>query len=496
MLLSAVWLSALCLTGCFGDYGASQEASSGSSTSAGPSSGSRIDATSAGPGNPSSSEGSSNTSSSDGTTGEAPSACGDGQLQPQEVCDDGNQANDDGCDDDCRPSEVVELHGAGGHFCALSRVGSVFCWGDNSIGQLGAGHTDNVGDDEGERPVGPLELGGPVASLDVGASQACAILVSGEVKCWGRLVYTTLGDWPGEMPPPTVPVGDDTPRSVASGTGHNCALFESGEVRCWGRGAAGGLGQGNLDDVVPIPANPAPLVDLGELVPDILTCGPFSCCAAAHQTPEIRCWGSNDQGVLGVGINRAENIGDEDDEMPPATVETSPTSDTEALAMDSNACQVNPLGELHCWGGNSAGQLGTGDTTDVLGGGDDLPVRVPLGLSTVATAVGAEHICALSNTGEVRCSGSGFRGANGSGTGEDIGQNLEGTPPPPVDLPAPVQLLAAASYATCAWLETRELWCWGDNEAGQLGQGNQLPIGDDEPPSAGSPVPIFGPASP
>ncbi len=492
MFLPAGVVPALCLVGCFANYNPEQgsETAGTSSTGADQGTGSLTAATASSTQN-SDTESSAESTDSMGTTADAAGACGDGTLDPDEACDDGNLANDDGCDEDCLPSEVVEIHGAGAHFCVLSRAGSVFCWGDNSIGQLGAGNTENIGDSPDERPVGPLELGGPVASLDVGDAQACALLVGGEITCWGSLVQATLGDEPGEMPPPAIEVGTETPVSIASGSDHNCALFESGDVRCWGRGNFGGPGQGNTDDIVPNILVPAPVVDLGKLPPDLLTCGPNSCCAAASRTSEVRCWGSNDQGILGVGLNPNDNIGDEQGEMPPSIVETSVVSDIDALAMNSSTCWVSPLGELYCWGGNSAGQLGTGDLTDVLGGASDLPVRVPLGLSTVSVTVGAQHICALSNVGEVRCSGSGFRGANGAGTNEDIGQELGGEPPPPVELPAPALLIGSASYSTCAWLQTRELWCWGDNEAGQLGQGDRLPIGDDEPPSAGSPVPLF-----
>jgi hypothetical protein len=80
------------------------------------------------------------------------------------------------------------------HSCALSLAGEVWCWGDNSAGQLGQGHTDPVG---GAARVVGLEQ---VVEIDAVASRGwlcdfpdtieskttCALRESGEVWCWGN----------------------------------------------------------------------------------------------------------------------------------------------------------------------------------------------------------------------------------------------------------------------------------------------------------------------
>jgi alpha-tubulin suppressor-like RCC1 family protein len=62
----------------------------------------------------------------------------------------------------------------------------VVCWGSNFAGQLGYGNTNNVGDDETPASVGVVQLGGPVRHIDAGGNHTCAVLEdTNEVLCWG-----------------------------------------------------------------------------------------------------------------------------------------------------------------------------------------------------------------------------------------------------------------------------------------------------------------------
>ena len=69
--------------------------------------------------------------------------------------------------------------------CALTAQRSVRCWGRNDRGQLGYGHTENIGDDEPPAAAGDVSLGGEVRQLTAAAAHVCALLVSGQVRCWG-----------------------------------------------------------------------------------------------------------------------------------------------------------------------------------------------------------------------------------------------------------------------------------------------------------------------
>lgn len=406
------------------------------------------------------------------------------------MCDDGNEASDDGCDGDCQPSAVIALDGGSSYFCALSRAGSVFCWGRNDTGQLGIGTTEDIGDDPGELPITRVNLRATATAISAGGSQTCALLAGGEIACWGAVADDIIGDAPGEMPPPPVPLGDGEPVQVTTAGSHTCALIDNGDVRCWGRGVLGTLGHGGTDDIIPTVQAPAPDVDLGALEPATIACGLSSCCAS--EGTEVLCWGSNSSGMLGTGATPDVVIGDEPGEMPPDPVGVNVLLEAASLSVELSACEVTTMGDVRCWGSNSAGQLGTGDTASVFGGAGDFPVQVDVGSSTVALVSGVQGLCVLSNTGDIRCLGTGFEGANGAGTGDAIGDDPGEVPPTPLELPAPAIVIGSASYASCAWLENSELWCWGRNDFGQLGQGNRLSIGDDEAVMAGQPVPLFG----
>ena len=92
------------------------------------------------------------------------------------------------------PSAAVTITAGDTHVCALLDTEEAICWGANFYGQLGYGHTDNLGDDEGLIGLEPLDLGGPVAQIDAGGNHTCAILAeTNEVLCWGLNIDGQLG---------------------------------------------------------------------------------------------------------------------------------------------------------------------------------------------------------------------------------------------------------------------------------------------------------------
>ncbi len=97
------------------------------------------------------------------------------------------------------------------HTCALLDSGDVKCWGDNTHGQLGLGDTAHRGDGAGEMgdslPTVDLGTGRTAVSIAAGSFHTCALLDTGNFKCWGFNVFGQLGlgdaasrgDDPGEM---------------------------------------------------------------------------------------------------------------------------------------------------------------------------------------------------------------------------------------------------------------------------------------------------------
>ncbi|MFP2908340.1 RTX toxin [Pyxidicoccus sp. 3LFB2] len=218
------------------------------------------------------------------------------------------------------PYLLSSLHTGAGHSCALFAHGAVRCWGDNTSGQLGHGHTVAVGDDEPPYTAGDVPLRGKAVQLAVGGHHTCVLLDSGLVRCWGNNSHGQLGyNHSGH-------VGDDEPIvshgfvnlggngvKLAAGFEHTCALLDSGHVRCWGRNQAGQLGQGHTrnvgDDEQPYTAGD---VSLGGTAQDLAVGWHHSC--ALLTDGRVRCWGDGAHGALGLGHTR--DIGDDE---PPSS---------------------------------------------------------------------------------------------------------------------------------------------------------------------------------
>ncbi len=153
------------------------------------------------------------------------------------------------------------------HTCALLEGGNVRCWGratTNFIGSngmvgagmLGYGNTENIGDTETPASAGNVDVGGSVVELAAGAFGTCALLTTGNVRCWGWGENGLLGyvnvESVGDTETPAE-VGDVDVGGVVVHIGmgflHTCAILENGAVRCWGRASTGALGYGNVEDI-------------------------------------------------------------------------------------------------------------------------------------------------------------------------------------------------------------------------------------------------------
>lgn len=102
---------------------------------------------------------------------------------------------------------VVQLSVGSGHTCAVLEEGSVRCWGDADDGELGYGTavTDPLATPETN---GDVPVGGNVTHVVAGADHTCARLEGDIIRCWGRnsggeLGYghtVNVGSTPGNLP--------------------------------------------------------------------------------------------------------------------------------------------------------------------------------------------------------------------------------------------------------------------------------------------------------
>ncbi|KIG13499.1 Molybdopterin oxidoreductase, iron-sulfur binding subunit [Enhygromyxa salina] len=429
--------------------------------------------------------------------------CGDEELQPLEQCDDGNLLDGDGCDADCSFTEILHVDASYQNTCVLIEGGRVRCWGYNGQGQLGYGNTNDIGDDETPADIGDVLLPEPTAWLSLGDSHACVLMTNTAVRCWGagfsgRLGYgntDNIGD--DELPNSILDVlVGGAVLEIHAGGSHSCARLANGSLRCWGSGFSGQLGYGNMasigDDELP---NTAGDVPIGGSIITQATGVSHTCAVLA--TGRVRCWGTGFSGQLGYGntlavgsMNTPAQVGDV------SAIPLGVPADTKvkALALGlSLSCALFETGDVLCWGSGSGGALGQGNSNAI--GDDELPSTLPpisLSAPAVAITAGDSHVCALFEDQTARCWGLNSVGQLGTASQANIGDDELPSSVDPIDLGGPIKQIDAGGHHTCAILAaTNELYCWGVNDDGQLGYGHTANVGDDEPVLSAGPVSVF-----
>jgi alpha-tubulin suppressor-like RCC1 family protein len=241
--------------------------------------------------------------------------------------------------------------------CGLLADGKVRCWGcavypaDPST----APHCTTV---QPEPTLVPLAQ--PVTQLAVGHQHACALLPDATIWCWGRNDHGQLGNGATGDSRTPVKAALEGASAIAAGRRHTCAIKE-GTLHCWGDGSTGQLG----DDLRADSLIPKQVPGLSQVTH--VTGGGWYTCAIAGGS--AYCWGSNTRGQLGNGQSGT-------DVLSPTVVQGLRGEVVDIDAGTQITCARDALG-VQCWGANTRGQLGQGDTTDQAS--HAVPVAVPLG---------------------------------------------------------------------------------------------------------------------
>ena len=380
-------------------------------------------------------------------------------------------------------ADAATLAAGADHTCVIVATGAVRCWGGNSFGQLGQGNIAPIGDTPGESTA-RVELGAgrTATAIAAGGSHTCAILDNGTLRCWGlnsngelgQGNTTSIGDTTGET---TVAVDlgpGRTAVAVTAGDNHTCAILDNGTVHCWGWNFYGQLGQGNTASIGDTTGETTVLVDLGPGRTAIaITAGGTHTCAILDNGA-LHCWGGNSLGQLGQGNKDA--IGDTPGEHTVAVNLGAGRTATAVSAGQNHTCAILDDAALRCWGN---GVLGQGNINNIGDDPGETTVPVDLGPGRTATAVaGSGHTCAILDKGTLRCWGFNSSGQLGLGNKDFIGET-PGETTISVDLGVgrTAAAVVAGSNHTCVSFNDGTVRCWGSNGLGQLGQGSSLAFG-------------------
>lgn len=295
-----------------------------------------------------------------------------------------------------------------------------------------------------------------VLAVAAGRNHTCALLSTRRVRCWGANSKLQLGNGSTASMSPLQVVGLTNVVSISAGGDETCAVVVGGAVQCWGSGRALAQVSGLTGAIA------------------VATSGQHRCAVIASPgstTGTVDCWGKGNYGQLGTGYTV--------DSTTP--LEVAGISSAAGVSLgESYSCATIREGAVwqtaQCWGLNQSYQLGNGT--------NHFSELIPTPVATVSLSflsAGYDHACGISETKTARCWANNFYGQLGT---SNSGSGIFTNPVTVVNLDQVVSISAGLTF-TCAARMAGNVYCWGNNGAGQLGNGM---LGDSRTPATA----VFG----
>ncbi len=333
----------------------------------------------------------------------------------------------------------VTVEAGSGTTCALTAEGRAYCWGYNKEGQLGNGTQSNA---LSPKAVVTEER---FVTLAVGGSTNCGITAAGVMWCWGSTWRGLTGTTGARDLVPARVQGSIVWKTMRFGQRHRCGIDVAGVAYCWGDNGNGELGIGAFgpDSV----ATPTPVVG-GRTWTHIMPGDAYTCGRTTESL--VYCWGTEFS---------TPHLG-----SPGGTTHTprqvaSTTAFATVSASFIHACALEAdFARVSCWGDpRASGAEGVGAGI--------VPTRVGLEQDLLAVSSGALNSCAITASRRLWCWGLNSYGQ--LGTGNTMPQRL------PVELPSPVGFshVSVGAYHACGIGMDGNTYCWGTNAFGELGNG-------------------------
>lgn len=341
------------------------------------------------------------------------------------------------------------LSSGSSHSCGLTASGTGYCWGANSVGQLGDGTTSHS-----NTPTAVIVAEGvSFASISAGSGFTVGITTAGDTYAWGSNNYGQLGD--GTTTNRATPVAVDVPagvelQSVSAAGGYTVAVATSGAAYAWGLNQKGQLGDGTT-------TNRSEPVEVA--MPDGVSFSAISGgnghTLALSTTGEAFAWGHNYYGQAGddTRVDRSTPVA----VMMPEGITLASVS-----AGSYHSLGLSTTGDAFAWGWNEHGQLGDGSLQDRR---RPVAVFMPAGGFLTAISAANRHSLAITTDGVAYSWGSNASGQLGDGT------TTARRTPVAVMVPAGMDIYAISGGTahSVALSTTGVAYGWGYNRYGQVG---------------------------
>lgn len=356
-------------------------------------------------------------------------------------------------------------------------TGAVFTWGNNNVGALGSNFPTTRGLAE-QVSFAALGIGLTAVSVNADAGNfMTAVLSDGRAVSWGHATFGRAGNSvpflrgaPSVIPVSALPAGQRW-SILAGGQNHTLGVSTAGRVYSWGTNGGGQLGNG-----VPSGAHGSSpqLVQsagaaLNTKVVTAIGAG-VSHNAVLTEDGLVYTWGSNSSGQVGDGTTTLRSSA-----VALLTMGTPLAGKTVAkIAVgNSHTLALTTDGVLVAWGLNSNGQIGDNSTANRNLATAVSTTGVLAGKTVVDIAAGGASSFALTADGQVFAWGSNTSGQLGNGGPASSS---------PVIVPVAVSTSGAMAGKSIAAIFAAEsnayaiasdgsLFGWGSNGSGQLASG-------------------------
>ena len=337
------------------------------------------------------------------------------------------------------------------HSCAISTVGSLYCWGDNTNGELG------IGNPALPNRTSPTLVNDSAlyAQVSGGLVHNCGVLLNGTLKCWGGSGSGHLGKGLAFGPDshsPEYVIDNSLYVQVASGTTYSCGVLQNGSLKCWGANTDGQLGIPGGVGRVAIPT----FVNDSSLYTQVAGAEFHSC--GILQNGSLKCWGNKEDGKVGDGGSTG---------FAGSPVFVNDTSPYLQISIGRfHSCGVLQNGSLKCWGSGRDGRLGVGGPVPPM---QASPLFVNDSSLYAQVSAGHDHTCGVLRNGSVKCWGDGADGRLGTGASDD-----QASPTHVND--SSLYTMVSVYTHTCGILRNGTTKCWGSGADGRLGVGAPVPV--------------------